>query len=130
MYSDANFACRAIATRAREIINQCAAGIAVCWELSKGDDEHDLSPAFNGVSTYLPVLKAVVRDSAPYRKDAASLAGQCALLQCLLVGIFRGGKRKPGFYVARQHGYEKEQCISLEVPCVETVNAILTMPRS
>ena len=69
---------------AEEIINQCAAGITACWELSKGDDESDLHLAFKGVSAYLPTLKVVVSESARYRKEAASLAGQCALLQCLL----------------------------------------------
>jgi len=29
------------------------------------------------------------------------------------------GKRKPGVYVARQHGYEKEQCVFLETPGVK-----------
>jgi tetratricopeptide (TPR) repeat protein len=75
-----------------EVIAQCAAGITACWELSKGSDENDLHLAFKGVSAYLPTLKTIVRDFAPYRKQAASLAGQCASLKCLLGWHLQGLK--------------------------------------
>ena len=67
-----------------EVINQCAAGITSCWYLSKGSDESDLHLAFKGASAYLPALKQVMHASSKHRKDAASLAGQSALLKTVL----------------------------------------------
>jgi transcriptional regulator with XRE-family HTH domain len=67
-----------------EVINQCATGITSCWYLSKGSDESDLRLAFKGASAYLPALTQVMHDSAKYRMDAASLAGQSALLKTVL----------------------------------------------
>lgn len=67
-----------------EVINQCATGITSCWHLSKGSDESDLHLAFSGASSYLPALKQVMHTSAKYRKDAATLAGQSALLKTVL----------------------------------------------
>ncbi len=75
-----------------EVLAQCAAGITACWELSKGGDENDLRLAFKGVTAYLPALKTIVRDFAPYRKEAASLVGQCASLKCLLSWHLQGLK--------------------------------------
>jgi len=68
-----------------EIINQCAASVSACWELSRSKDGTDLTKAFKGVSAYLPTLEAIVKESsARYHKEAASLVGQCYLLKMLL----------------------------------------------
>jgi hypothetical protein len=77
---------------AEAVIMQCSAAIAACWELSKSDDETDLSLAFRRVSAYLPTLKVVVRDSAQHREAAASLVGQCELLRTMLGWHLRGLK--------------------------------------
>ncbi len=90
-----------------EILAQCAAGITACWELSKGDDESDLALAFKGASAYLPTLKVIVANSAKCRKDAASLAGQCALLQCLL-GWHLQGLKEAIAYAQDAVTYSKE----------------------
>ncbi|MGH2478527.1 MAG: hypothetical protein ACRDHW_02580 [Ktedonobacteraceae bacterium] len=45
-----------------DILTQCAASIAACWELSKGNDEADLALAFKGVSAYVPTLKSLKKD--------------------------------------------------------------------
>ncbi len=82
---------------ADDIIMQCAASVAACWELSKGDDESDLALAFRGASTYLPTLKAIVAESAKYRKQAASLAGQCELLRTLLGWHLQGLKEAQSY---------------------------------
>lgn len=75
-----------------EIVTQCAASIAACWELSKSDDDADLALAFRGVSAYLPSLDMIVHDSSRYRKEAAGLAGQCELLRTLLGWHLQGLK--------------------------------------
>jgi transcriptional regulator with XRE-family HTH domain len=54
-----------------EILTQCAASIVACWELSKGNDDGDLSLAFKGASAYLPTLKAIVANSSRHRQEAA-----------------------------------------------------------
>ncbi|MBV9019658.1 MAG: helix-turn-helix transcriptional regulator [Ktedonobacteraceae bacterium] len=64
---------------AEDTLNQYAAGITACEHLSRGNYE-DLSLAFSLLSTYLSVLKAIVRESHQYRKDAAGLVAQCYLL--------------------------------------------------
>lgn len=76
----------------QDILNQCAAGIAAAWELSKGGDDGDLTLAFQSASTYLPTLKAIVKDSSQYRQTAASLVGQCELLRTLLGWHLQGLK--------------------------------------
>ncbi|MBV9689911.1 MAG: helix-turn-helix transcriptional regulator [Ktedonobacteraceae bacterium] len=75
-----------------DILTQCAAGIAACWHLSKSAEGSDLALAFRCVSGYLPTLKAIVKDSSQYRKAAATLAGQCALLQTMLGWHLQGLK--------------------------------------
>jgi transcriptional regulator with XRE-family HTH domain len=83
-----------------EILTQCAAGIAACWHLSKSAEGTDLDLAFRCVSGYLPTLKAIVKDSSQHRKAAATLAGQCALLQTML------GFHLQGIKEARHHAQE------------------------
>lgn len=67
-----------------ELLKQCASAITACWELSKSNSKRDIQIAFEGVSAYLPVLREIVKDSASYRKMAASLAAQCDLLKTIL----------------------------------------------
>lgn len=78
---------------AQDILTQCSAAIAACWELSKSDDDEDMSLAFQRVSDYLPTLKVIVRDNAMNRKAAASLAGQCELLRTMLAWHLYGLKQ-------------------------------------
>jgi hypothetical protein len=61
-----------------------AAAIAACWELRKSAEHSDLALAFEGVPSYLPVLQRVVKDSSPYRKEAAGLVMRCLLLKSIL----------------------------------------------
>lgn len=67
-----------------DVITQCAAGIAACFQLSKSSYEEDLHRAFKVVSAYIPPLKSIVETSSQYRKDGAALVGQCLLLKSLL----------------------------------------------
>jgi len=90
-----------------EILTQCAASIAACWELSKGNDDGDLSLAFKGVSAYLPTLKAIVATSSQHRQEAASLAGQCALLKTML-GWHLEGLKEAATYAREAITYARE----------------------
>ncbi|MBV9689940.1 MAG: hypothetical protein JO202_09535, partial [Ktedonobacteraceae bacterium] len=90
-----------------DILTQCAAGIAACWHLSKSAEGSDLALAFRCVSGYLPTLKAIVKDSSQYRKAAATLAGQCALLQTIL-GLHLQGLKEAEQYAQEAVTYSKE----------------------
>lgn len=72
------------ATVSRDILTQCAIGIAACWELRKSSEPDDLALAFEGVSAYLPVLQRIVKDSSEHRREAARLVMQCLLLKSRL----------------------------------------------
>lgn len=67
-----------------DILAQCAMGIAACRELSKGTNASELALAFDGVSAYMPVLKAIVTESVQYKKKAANLVTQCARIKTAL----------------------------------------------
>lgn len=87
--------------RADEILDQCAASIAACWELSRSSEETDIELAFQGVGAYEPMLREIVKTaSPPQRKIAASLVSQCALLQEVLGWHFTGLK------IATKHGQD------------------------
>ncbi|MBV9707567.1 MAG: helix-turn-helix transcriptional regulator [Chloroflexi bacterium] len=90
-----------------EILTQCAAGIAACWQLSNSAEGSDLGFAFASVSGYLPTLKAIVKDSSRYRTTAASLVGQCALLQTML-GWHLQGLKEAEYYAQEAVTYSKE----------------------
>jgi transcriptional regulator with XRE-family HTH domain/tetratricopeptide (TPR) repeat protein len=90
-----------------EILTQCAASIVACWELSKGNDDGDLSLAFKGASAYLPTLEAIVMNSSQHRKEAASLAGQCALLKTML-GWHLEGLKEAAIYAREAITYARE----------------------
>jgi transcriptional regulator with XRE-family HTH domain len=70
--------------RTEDMIAQCSAGIAACWELSKSNHDSDLVQAFKAVTAYCGPLKEIVTDSTQHRNAAASLVGQSALLQTIL----------------------------------------------
>ncbi len=67
-----------------ETLKQCAAAMTACWELSKSSNKRDVQIAFEGVSAYLPMLKAIVKDSSLHRQTAAALVAQGSLLRTIL----------------------------------------------
>lgn len=69
---------------AEEVLPVCAAAIAACWELSRSSDAQDVQLAFEGITSYLPALKAIVQHDSSHRKPAAGLVGQSYLLKMLL----------------------------------------------
>lgn len=93
--------------RAEDVITQCSASIAACWELSKSDREEDLRQAFNTVSAFIPPLESIMKASPRSYKDAASLSGQCALLQCLL-GWHLQGLKEAIAYAEKAVTFSKE----------------------
>jgi transcriptional regulator with XRE-family HTH domain len=90
-----------------EILTQCAASLAACWELSKGKDEADLALAFNSASAYLPTLKTIVQNSPQHRQAAASLVGQCALLRTVM-GWHLEGLKEAARYAQEAIKYSHE----------------------
>lgn len=70
--------------RTEDVINQCTAGAAACWQLSQSTEHTDLALAFDGASTYFSWLTALVKDSPRHSKTAAALATRCASLKALL----------------------------------------------
>lgn len=67
-----------------DTLSQCAASITACDYLSKGNYE-DLSLALSTLSTYLPTLKTIVKESSRYRQEAANLIAQGYLVKHVLV---------------------------------------------
>lgn len=61
-----------------EIVHQFAAGIAACWELSKGDG-HDIALAYEQIDAYLPQLLGQLQsmNSTDQRKAVLTLIAQC-----------------------------------------------------
>ena len=90
-----------------DILIQCSASIAACWELSKSGDEADLSLAFKIASSYIPTLKGLVKDSTSHRQAAASLVGQCSLLKTVL-GWHLQGLKEAEQYAQEAVTYSKE----------------------
>jgi tetratricopeptide (TPR) repeat protein len=75
-----------------DILAQCTASIAACWELSKSSDGADLTLAFKSVSAYVPTLKAIVKGASRHQKEAANLVGQCSILKTMLGWHLEGPK--------------------------------------
>ena len=67
-----------------DTLNQCAASITACEYLSKGNYE-DMSLALSALSTYLPTLRTIVKESSQHRKEAANLVAQSYLIKHVLV---------------------------------------------
>lgn len=61
-----------------DIMNQYAAGITACWELSKGDG-YDITLAYEQINTYLAQLSGYLQaaNSTAQRKAALTLIAQC-----------------------------------------------------
>jgi tetratricopeptide (TPR) repeat protein len=83
-----------------DILTHCAAGITACKYLAKGQRE-DMALAFSAISTYLPELEAIAKDSSVHRGEATRLVAQCYLLKHVL-GLHI---ENPNVVVAR--GYAK-----------------------
>ncbi len=64
-----------------EFLAQCAAGIAVCWQLMRGSDFHVVEKI---IANYLTPLDTLVYRPSGYQKRAAKLAVQVRLLASLL----------------------------------------------
>jgi hypothetical protein len=61
-----------------EIIRHVAAGVAACSQLGRGA-AGDLLLASQTLSSYLPSLKAIVKNSSRHRATAAGLVAQCLI---------------------------------------------------
>ncbi|MGB8347757.1 MAG: helix-turn-helix transcriptional regulator [Ktedonobacteraceae bacterium] len=72
-----------------DILTHCAAGITACERLAKGQHE-DLILASWVLSTYIPVLRPIVKESSSHRQEAARLAGQALHLKTTLAVGFEG----------------------------------------
>ena len=105
--------------RSEDIITQCAASIAACWELSKSSYEEDLHRAFDTASTFISALKRIAQDSSRYRKDAVLLIGQCSLLKTVL-GWHLQGVREAAVYAKDAILYAREaNDITLQVSAMD-----------
>lgn len=82
-----------------DILTQCSAGLSACELLSRGDAT-DMSLAFSALTSYLPTLKAIVKDSSAHRQAAAHLTTQALLRKALLSMHFEGPK--PAINYAKQ----------------------------
>jgi tetratricopeptide (TPR) repeat protein/DNA-binding XRE family transcriptional regulator len=65
-----------------EILTQCAAGIAACWQLKLGKD---LNFALRAVSSYIPTLKAIAASPSRCHYSASDMLIQALFLQSALV---------------------------------------------
>jgi hypothetical protein len=73
-----------------DVLTQCSASVPACGYLSKGTRE-EMDLAFSALSGLLPTLKAIVKESALYRRSAALLTAQALLIKAT-VAIHRRGE--------------------------------------
>lgn len=73
-----------VPARYGDALAYCTAALEGCWALWGSSDSGDIRLAFQSVSSYLPILKTIMKDSAVYREEALYLAAQYALLRTLL----------------------------------------------
>jgi transcriptional regulator with XRE-family HTH domain len=73
-----------------QAIAHCTASLEACWQLYYTGGATDTRLAFKSVSTYLDLLKTIVRTSPQYRREALDLATRYALLKTLLGWICVG----------------------------------------
>ena len=66
-----------------DVLTLCAAGIAACEKLGKGQHE-DIALASSVIAAYLPALQTIVKESARHRPQAARLVAQSLLLKATL----------------------------------------------
>ncbi len=93
--------------RAEDVITQCAASIAACWELSKSSYEGDLHKSFGTASQFIPTLISIAENSSRYRKEALLLVAQCNLLKTVL-GWHLQGVREASVYAQDAIKYAQE----------------------
>ncbi len=74
---------RGIQRPVEETLHLCAAGITACGYLAKGQHS-DMELAFSAISSYLPPLKAIVKESSAHRKAAARILAQALLFKATL----------------------------------------------
>lgn len=67
-----------------QAIAHCTASLEACWQLCYSGNADDNRLAFKSVSTYLGLLKTIVKNSPQYRREALDLATRYALLKTLL----------------------------------------------
>jgi transcriptional regulator with XRE-family HTH domain len=93
------------------VLEQCAASIEACWELSKSSESGDLLLAFKMISQYLSTLKTIVKESSAHSRDATSLTAQAYLLKHVLglhvespdVAIAKGYAKLAVIYAEQSH---------------------------
>jgi transcriptional regulator with XRE-family HTH domain/tetratricopeptide (TPR) repeat protein len=89
-----------------DILTHCAVGITACAHLAKGLHQ-DMTLASWALSAYLPVLKAIAKQSSLHRKEATRLAGQAFLWKTIL-GVHREGPKQAASYAEQGLIYSKE----------------------
>ncbi len=89
-----------------EILRQCAAGITACQQLIKGSAT-EIAEASRALSSYLPSLKAIVKNSSKHRAVAARLVTQ-ALIQKAGVAIHLYDSRKAVQYAEQAMFYASQ----------------------
>src|SRR5579859_1970091 len=76
--------------RHEDVLTQCSAGIAACGHLSKGAHD-EMNLAFSALSSYLPVLKKMVKESSTHRQSAAQLLALGSLVKAT-ISVHRAGE--------------------------------------
>ncbi len=64
-----------------ELLSSLKMSIDACWQLS---NEFDITAVYSAVSSYLPSLAAIVKQSPSHRREAAHLAAQASLLKAII----------------------------------------------
>ncbi len=80
-----------------EILTQCAAGIAACWQLKLGKD---LNFALRAISSYIPTLRAIAASPSRLHYSAGDLLVQSLCLQSALARHVEG--IQPAINIARE----------------------------
>src|SRR5581483_8061497 len=109
------------ATLSKDLLAQCAVSISACWELRRSNDHSDLLLAFEGVSSYLPVLQRIVKDSSEHRQEAARLAMQCLLLKARLARHLEGIREALQYAQQALSYHEVARDISLRLAALESL---------
>jgi Predicted transcriptional regulators len=91
-------------------LQQCAAGVAAARELIKSSETCDLALAYNAVTTYLPTLKGIMRESSSHRKEAANIAAQSARIASTIgrLGWHSEGIRQAEEYAQQAVDYAQQ----------------------
>ncbi len=89
-----------------DILTHCAAGITACEYLAKGVHE-DMALASYALSSYLPTLKAIVKQSSVHRKQAMQLVAQALNTLSTLI-THREGPKSGAVYAEQGIMYSRE----------------------